>query len=83
MTTETKIIAVALVAIVGIVVVHKIATRKTNATVQGATGGTTPAKLDAPDADPITEAAYYQDASEFAAAYGPDENSGEEYTSLQ
>lgn len=51
---------------------------------QGATGGTPPAKLDAPNADAITEAAFHQGPSDFAAATGPDENTdGEEVTSIQ
>jgi hypothetical protein len=83
MKTETKIIVLALVAIAGIVIVHKIATHGKNATTQGATGGTAPALQMSPDSDPITEAAYFQGASEFAAATGPNEGQdGEEVTFL-
>lgn len=51
---------------------------------QGATGGTAPKKLDATNVDAITEAAYHQDASDFAPAFGETENTaGEEVTSIQ
>lgn len=51
---------------------------------QGTTGGTPAPALDPTQNVAITEAAYNQGASEFAAAFGADENtSGSEVTLLQ
>jgi hypothetical protein len=70
-------------ALAVVVVIVKIATRNTGEK-PSATGGTAVPPLGAAETDAITEAAYHQDASDFAAATGADENiGGEEVTSLQ
>lgn len=71
-----------MLALVAVVVIFKIATRKTSN--PGATGGTPIDPMATPENGAITEAAYHQAPNEFSAATGADENtSGEEVTSLQ
>ncbi len=73
-----------LLALGVVVIIFKIATRNTAASDQSATGGAPVVPLDAALNVPITEAAYHQGASAFAAATGPDEGmSGEEVTTTQ
>lgn len=70
------------VGLIGAVVVgYAIYARRPNRSI---TGGTVPALQDTPENAAITEAAYHQDPTTMAGAFGEDENSdGTEVTSLQ
>jgi curli biogenesis system outer membrane secretion channel CsgG len=72
-----------ILALAAAVVIFKVATRNTAAEKQSATGGTPVTPHDPSENVAITEAAYHQDASDFAPAFGDENSGGEEVTSLQ